>query len=148
MLEVGRVVDLPYRYAVGEHATRFLGGLKDGQILASRCLHCGLVLVPPRPLCVRCRETRSETISVGPQGTLVGWTVLSFPFLDPHTGAPRPLPYAYGMIRFDGADNTFQYFLEETDASRLRFGARVEARFNAERNGRLDDLLPFRVVTD
>ena len=148
LLEVGRVVDLPYRYAAGEHASRFLSELREGRLLAGKCRHCGLVLVPPRPVCAGCRHPEHDDVFVGPHGTLVGWTVLTFPFLDPHTGAPRPLPYAYGMIRFEGADNTFQYFVEETDASKLRFGMRVEARFAAERQGKLSDLLPFRVLSD
>ena len=109
MIEVARTPQLDYRYAVGKLGTQFLQGLRDGKILAGRCDGCGLVLVPPRVVCAGCYKPMHEVIEVGPRGTVMAYTVVTFPFLDPFTGEPRPLPYAYGMIRFEGADNTLQY---------------------------------------
>lgn len=148
MIEVSLTPTLVYRYATGRLVSRFLDGLRDGLILAGRCHACGLVQVPPHIVCGRCYETVTETRPVGPRGVLMAYTVLSFPFLDPFTGVQRPLPYAYGMVRFEGADNTFQYFIEETDVTRLRIGLQVEAVFAAHREGRLEDLLPFRTVEE
>jgi hypothetical protein len=145
-LDVSCTPTLPYRHAVGRLGSEFLLRLRDGVILGGRCSRCGLVQVPPHVVCSICYQPVTETVPVGPRGTLTAYTVVTFPFLDPFTGVMRPLPYSYGMVRFYGADNTFQYFLAETDPHKLRLGLQVEAVFAAERHGRLSDLLPFRTV--
>ena len=54
----------------------------------------------------------------------------------------------YGMVKLDGADNTFQYFLSETEPGRLRVGQTVRAVFREERTGSLADLLHFAPVEE
>lgn len=139
---------LPYRYSAGQYGSRFLLALKDQKILASRCGSvsggCGLVLVPPRIVCARCFKKMEELIELPPTGVLTSFTQVTFPFIDPFTGEKRPIPYCYGMIRFDGADNTFQYFLEETDIRKIRIGMCLRAVFKAQREGSVRDILYFK----
>ncbi len=137
-------VPLEYRYSVGEYGARFLEGLKRGKITGSRCGSCSLVLVPPRIVCARCYEKMDEFVQLPPTGTLTSYTQVTFPFIDPMTGITRPVPYCYGMIRFDGADNTFQYFLKEKDIRKMRVGLRVRAVFGKKRDGTLRDILYFQ----
>ena len=139
---------LHYRYAAGRYGSLFLRGLKDKKILASRCSKCDRTLVPPRIACTGCFGEMKEIVELSPRGTLLMYTVVSFPFLDPFTGIQRPIPYCYGMIRFEGTTNTFQYFLSERDPSKLRIGQRVEAVFRDERKGELADLAHFQPVED
>ena len=137
---------LPYRYAAGRYGSLFLHGLRDGKILASRCPDCDRTLVPPRIACTGCFGRMREIVEVPPRGTLLLYTVVTFPFLDPFTGVQRPIPYCYGMIRFEGTTNTFQYFLSEKDPAMLRIGQRLEAVFREERKGELADLIHFKPV--
>lgn len=143
-IAVRLVSDLPYRYAAGRYGSVFLKGLREGKILASRCARCRRTLVPPRIACTGCFGRMEEIVEVPPRGTLLAFTVVAFPFIDPLTGVQRPVPYGYGMVRFEGTDNTFQYFLSEKDPSRLSVGQPVVAVFREERAGTLADLVHFR----
>lgn len=155
-LTVSFNVSLPYRYSAGRYGSRFLEALKDKKILASRCGSatssatggsgggCGLVLVPPRIVCARCFKKMEEFVDLPPTGVLTSYTQVTFSFIDPYTGETRPIPYCYGMIRFDGADNTFQFFLEETDIRKIHMGLRLRAVFRKKREGTIRDILFFR----
>lgn len=138
--------ELRYRHAAGRYGSAFLRALGEGRILASRCARCARTLVPPRIACTGCFGRMEELVELPPTGRLLAFTQVTFPFLDPFTGLQRPIPYCYGMVRLDGADNTFQYFLDETDPSRLRRGQAVRAVFRDERVGELADLVHFEVV--
>jgi uncharacterized OB-fold protein len=85
-----------------------------------------------------------EFVELPLTGVLTSYTQVTFPFIDPFTGGPRPIPYCYGMIRFDGADNTFQFFLEETDIQKIHIGLRLRAVFREKREGNIRDILFFR----
>ena len=128
-IRIEQQITLRYRFAAGHHATRFFTALRDeGKILATRDA-AGNVMVPPRPVCglSRCRWTNGSRS--GPEGTLAGCTVVYVPFIDPMTGAERPVPYGFGLIRFDGADTNIYHLLDATDPERIGVGKRVEAVF-------------------
>lgn len=148
LIQVGEDSCLKFQYSAGIYGSRFLEGLREGRILASRCARCRFVLVPPRIVCANCYAKMEEFVSVGPEGTLETFTQVCFPFIDPETGRRRPVPYVYGLIRLDGANNTLQHFLEETDVSRLRIGQRVAAVFRETRAGTLLDIQYFRTVKE
>jgi uncharacterized OB-fold protein len=138
--------ELRYRYAAGRYASLFLRGLREGRFLASRCSRCDRTLVPPRIACTGCFGRMAEIVEVSLRGTLLTYTIVKFPFLDPFTGVQRPIPYGYGMVRLDGTTNSFQYFLSEKESSRLSVGMAVEAVFRDERRGEMADLVHFRPV--
>ena len=141
-------ITLRYRFAAGRHAARFFTALRDeGKILATRDA-AGNVMVPPRPVCGLSSLPMEEWVEVGPGGTLAGCTVVYVPFIDPMTGVQRPVPYGFGLIRFDGADTNIYHLLDETDPARIGVGKRVEAVFKPreDRVGSLADILHFRLV--
>jgi uncharacterized OB-fold protein len=141
-------ITLRYRFAAGRHATRFFTALRDeGRILATRDAQ-GNVMVPPRPVCGLSSLPMDEWVEVGPGGTLAGCTVVYVPFIDPMTGVTRPVPYGFGLIRFDGADTNIYHLLDETDPARIGVGKRVEAvlKPREERVGSLADIRHFRIV--
>ncbi len=139
----------PFDWSVGRYGSKFLIALRDHKkILGIKCPSCGRVLVPPRRVCGRCFAEMSEWVEVGPKGTLTAFTVLMFSFVDPDTGTERPVPYGYGYVRFDGADNTFPHFLDETDYRKIRIGSRVEPVFEEKRKGTLLDIKYFRILSE
>ncbi len=147
-IRIEQQITLRYRFAAGGHATRFFTALRDeGKILATRDA-AGNVMVPPRPVCGLSSLPMDEWIEVGPQGTLAGCTVVYVPFIDPMTGTERPVPYGFGLIRFDGADTNIYHLLDATEPERIGVGKRVEAVFKpqAERTGSLADIRHFRLL--
>ena len=137
----------PFHYAVGRHGSKFFMELRDNKrLLGIRCPKCNKVYVPPRQVCGPCFERMDELVEVQPTGTLVGFTILRFSFLDPETGKQKPVPYGYGFIRLDGSDNAFQHFIAIRDESKIHTGARMRAVFREERKGNLADIEHFEVI--
>lgn len=145
-LRLPEQVTLRYRFAAGSFASHFFTTLKEeGRLLARRCPN-GHVLLPPRPVCGLCNVETEEWVEVGPRATLGGYTVVHVPFTDPMTGVGRPVPYGFGLIRFDGCDTNVYHLIDETDAEKLRIGLPVEPvwRDASERTGSFADIVHFR----
>lgn len=137
-------IKIPYRWSAGRAGSVFLQALRDRkQIVGLRCPRCRAVSVPPRPHCPACTVAGQEWVDVGPQGTLVTWTVVraAAPGLD-----PAPVPYVFGAIRLDGADTALVHLVGETPLDRLRAGLRLEPVFAEPRKGDIRDLRWFRPV--
>ncbi len=140
---------LPFKYSAGKAASRFFCELRDNKkIMGAKCSKCGNAYVPPRPVCGQCFEATDEWIECGPRGTLVGYTVVTYPFLDPLTGKERPVPYGYGFILLDGSTTKIQHFLEVAEMEKLKSGLRVEPVFKEEREGNFADIKFFRIVEE
>jgi len=148
-LRVDFLLDTEYQYAVGQYGTRFFTELRDhARFVGVQCLECGRVYVPPRPVCGICYRELQEWVEVGPGGTIVGWTVVRIPFIDPMTGERRPVPYGFAIVRLDGASTSLYHFLDETDERKIRVGQRVCAVFREKREGSLRDVLHFRLLEE
>jgi uncharacterized OB-fold protein len=149
-IRIEQQITLRYSFAAGRHATRFFTALRDeGKILATRDA-AGNVMVPPRPVCGLSGLPMDEWVEVGPDGVLAGCTIVYVPFIDPMTGAQRPVPYGFGLVRFDGADTSIYHLLDATDPAQIGVGKRVRAVFRPreERTGSLADIRHFAVVED
>jgi len=139
-------VNIPYEYAAGKYVSRYLQGLKQGRILASRCTHCGTTLTPCRQVCGNCFKAMMEIVELPGIGSLHSYTQVSFPFIDPFTGQNRPVPYCYGMIQLDGANNTFQGLLNVRYHHHLKTGMRVQVVFKLLRKGCTGDIKYFKIL--
>lgn len=146
-LRMDRRITLRYRFAAGRHAAPFFRALRgEGRVLATVDAD-GNVLVPPRPVSGLTNSPTTGWVEVGPTATLAGYTVVHIPFIDPMTGERRPVPYGFGLVRFDGAGTNIYHLVDETDHTRLRVGLPLEPVFRApeERRGSLADIRCFRV---
>lgn len=122
-------IQIPFRYASGGAGSRFLSALGEGRILGARCPACARVLCPAPPFCPRCGQATSGLVEVGPRGRVVSFTEL------PGRGA-------YGLVQLDGADTPLLHRLLGSE-SRFAVGARVRARFAAQRTGSILDVEGF-----
>ncbi|UCD85687.1 MAG: Zn-ribbon domain-containing OB-fold protein [Deltaproteobacteria bacterium] len=137
----------PYHYSAGRYRSRFFVELRDNRkFIGVRCPNCRRVYSPPKEVCGSCFRKMEEPVDVGPQGTIITFTIVRFGFVDPETGTKKPVPYASGCIQLDGADNTISHFIGYDDESKVRVGARVEPVFAEERIGNLKDIKHFRVI--
>jgi uncharacterized OB-fold protein len=146
-LRIRQQITLRYRFAAGRYATPFFRALRDqGRILAT-VDGAGNALLPPRPVSGLTNAETTGWVEVGPSATLSGYTVVHIPFIDPMTGVTRPVPYGFGLVRFDGAATNVYHLVDETDHRRLRVGLPLEPVFKpvAERQGNLADIVHFRV---
>jgi uncharacterized OB-fold protein len=146
-LRLQRRITLRYRFAAGRFATPFFRALRgEGRVLAT-VDSAGNALLPPRPVSGLVNAPTTGWVEVGPTATLSGYTVVHVPFIDPMTGERRPVPYGFGLVRFDGASTNVYHLIDETDRTRLRVGLALEPVFKpvGERQGNLADIRFFRV---
>ena len=137
----------PFNYAIGMHGSKFFIELRDRhRFMGIRCPRCRRVYIPPRGVCGQCFVAMDEWIEVGPRGVIGTFTILRFAFIDPETGAQKPIPYGYGFIKLDGADTLFQHYISIEDETKVRVGARVEPVFSNEPKGSIRDIEYFKVI--
>ena len=64
------------------------------QLMASKCLECGTVLLPPKPMCSNCLSTNLKWIELRGVGKLLSYTVI-------HIAPPQfqaMTPYTVGIV--------------------------------------------------
>ncbi|QKW38907.1 OB-fold domain-containing protein [Actinomadura sp. NAK00032] len=142
------VVEFPggYTRSVGPVIGRFLSELRDGRLVGVRTAG-GRVLVPP----AECdpdtgEDVTDEFVEVGPAGTVTTWSWVP----DPAKEHPFDRPFAWALIRPDGADTALLHALDlgvfETGAKPpkiLKTGMRVRPKYRAERTGTIGDIECF-----
>ncbi len=147
LIRIDQSMNLTWQYGASWYFTEFIRALRDERrLLGLRCPTCGRVYLPPRPVCGNCRVELSEWHEVQDSGTVVAFTIVHLPILDPASGEPRPTPQSIALIQLDGADTTVNHFLAERDPSKLKIGLRVRAVWHDERRGNLADIIHFATV--
>ncbi len=136
-------IKVPYTWSVGEIGSRFLIELRDHKkIFGIRCLKCDMVFIPPRKSCGRCFSNLHEWVELGPQGTLLTYTIVHYE----SPAMPIKPPVAYGIIQLNGASTGLVHLLGEIKFEEIKTGMRVEAVFRDERIGDIMDIRYFRPV--
>lgn len=135
------VLSYPYARTVGAHIGRFLAGLRDGRIEGVR-LGDGRVLVPPPEIDPVSGEVSTDWVEVGPEGTVGAWTWVDRPL----EGQPLARPFAFALIRLDGADSALLHAVDAGSPGALAAGTRVRPRWRDERAGAITDIACFEVV--
>ena len=126
------VLEYPFVRSVGPVVGAFLTGLRDGKVVGTRGTG-GRVIVPPTEYDPETGEETSDVVEVGPEGTVTA-VVLGGP---PRPKHPLQTPFAWVLVRFDGADTSFLHVLpasspDEVSARHAR-PPRVRARGRAGR---------------
>lgn len=135
-------IAVPYTWWVGETGSRFLLSIRDDRkLLGNKCSRCNTVFVPPRKNCGRCFVDIDEWVEVGNEGVVIAHTIVRYPF-EVH---PVDVPFAYAMIKLDGADVGFLHIIKE-NLDALKNGVRVRARFREERTGHILDIDSFEIL--
>jgi uncharacterized OB-fold protein len=135
------VLEYGYRRSCGPVVGRFLAALRDGRIEGVRT-PSGRVIVPPVEYDPETGEATGEAVDVGLVGTVVTWAWMA----KPRAGHPLDRPFAWALIRLDGADTSLLHAVDAGEPSRIKTGARVRARFAQERVGHIRDLACFELV--
>ena len=76
--------------------------LAEGKLMASRCMDCGTLNLPPRAICPRCHSESLEWTETSGKGRLAGFTVVSIaPTFMIEQGYGRDKPYVSGVVELD-----------------------------------------------
>ena len=132
------VLEYPYRRSLGPVLSRFFTDLRDRKLTGIRD-GAGRVLVPPQEYDPVTAETLDEFVSVGPGGEVISYSWVA----KPRSKQPLDRPFAYALIRLDGADTSMLHAVDAVDESRISVGSRVKPRWADEPGGGIRDLACF-----
>ncbi|MFF0493298.1 Zn-ribbon domain-containing OB-fold protein [Nocardia sp. NPDC003482] len=127
-----------YTRSVGPTIGRFLTGLRAGRVVGVRGSD-GRVLVPPAEFDPVTSERLTEFVDVADVGTVQTWSWVR----EPLPGQPFDRPFAYALIKLDGADTGLLHAVDVAAPEDIHTGMRVRARWAAERTGVIGDIVCF-----
>ncbi len=130
-----------YTRSTGPVVGRFLTGLRDHKILGIRASD-GRVVVPPMEYDPDTAEALSEFVEVGQEGEIVSWAWVRAP----REAHPMSEPFAWAMIRLDGADVPMVHCVAAASEDELSTGARVRAVWADETTGFISDIRCFELL--
>ena len=133
-LEIG----FDYTRSLGPTLSRFMTALAGRQILGARGAD-GRVHAPPFEYDPVTAGPPDELIPVGPEGTVTTWTWVS----RPTEGQPLGHPFAWALIRLDGADTAMLHAVDAGSAAAMRTGMRVRVRWAPQPAGHIRDIACF-----
>jgi uncharacterized OB-fold protein len=132
-----------YTRSLGPVLSAFMTGLASQRILGSRSAD-GRVHVPPAEYDPVTFSPPTELVPVGPDGTVVTWSWQP----EPREGQPLDRPFAWALIRLDGADTGLLHAVDAGAADRMSTGMRVRPRWAAQRSGHIRDIECFEPAGD
>lgn len=137
-LTATHVLAYDYRRSVGPVLGRFFTALQERRLLGVRTSG-GRVLVPPSEYDPETGESASELVEVGPAGVVTTWAWVG----RPTSRHPLDRPFAWALIRLDGADTALLHAVDAGEESAMATGMRVTPRWRAEPQGGIRDLECF-----
>lgn len=129
-------LEFPYSRTLGPVTGAFMAGLRDARLLASRT-RSGRVLLPPLEHDPDTGQAvEPDLVEVGPGASVETWTWVS----EPTPRNPLDRPFAFALVKPDGADTAMVHVVEVDGPDRMSTGMRVVPRWKDERQGRIDDI--------
>ncbi|MFJ7261218.1 Zn-ribbon domain-containing OB-fold protein [Streptomyces globosus] len=132
------VVEFPFTRSLGPVQSAFLTGLRERVVLGAKTPG-GTVLVPPAEYDPATAEELRELVEVAPAGTVTTWAWND----RPRPRQPLATPFAWVLVRLDGADTALLHALDAPGPDAVRTGMRVRIRWAAERTGAITDIACF-----
>jgi uncharacterized OB-fold protein len=117
---------------------RFFAGLRERRIAGIRGRD-GRVLVPPQEYDLDTGDTLDEFVDVADAGVVTTWAWVG----EPRPKHPLQTPFAFALIKLDGADTAMVHVVDAPSISAISTGMRVRARWRDERLGDITDILCF-----
>lgn len=138
VLQAPLVVEFPFTRSLGPVQSAFLTGLRERTVLGVRTSD-GRVLVPPVEYDPLTADELRDLVEVAPTGTVTTWAWNPAP----RRGQPLTTPFAWALIRLDGADTALLHALDAPGPEAVRTGMRVRIRWAEEREGAITDIACF-----
>ncbi len=142
-LQAPVTVSFDYTRSTGPVIGGFLTGLRDGTVLGARVAD-GRVLVPPPEYDPVSHAQVTDLVPVSSSGEVTSWSWVS----EPVAGQPFDRPFAWALVRLDGADSSVLHALDVPSAADVSTGMRVQVRWAEERVGAITDIACFEPVDE
>jgi uncharacterized protein len=131
-------IEFDYTRSLGPVLSQFMDALAERRILGARGAD-GRVHAPPFEYDPMTASPPQELTEVGPEGTVVSWSWMP----EPLAGQPLAEPFAWALIRLDGADTAMLHAVDAGSAAAMRTGLRVRPRWAARPAGSIRDIACF-----
>ncbi|MFB7507241.1 Zn-ribbon domain-containing OB-fold protein [Streptomyces broussonetiae] len=138
VLQAPLVVEFPFTRSLGPVQSAFLTGLRERVVLGVRTGD-GRTLVPPVEYDPVTAEEIRDLVEVAPTGTVTTWAWNH----EPRRGQPLDAPFAWVLVRLDGADTALLHALDAPGPDAVHTGMRVRIRWAGERTGAITDIACF-----
>jgi uncharacterized protein len=138
-LEIG----FDYTRSLGPVLGEFMTALAGRRILGARGAD-GRVHAPPFEYDPVTSAPPTGLVEVGPEGTVTSWTWAA----EPLEGQPLAHPFAWALIRLDGADTAMLHAVDAGSPAAMATGMRVRARWAASPAGHIRDIACFEPCRD
>ncbi|MFE9582581.1 Zn-ribbon domain-containing OB-fold protein [Nocardia sp. NPDC006044] len=138
MLSAPLRVRFDYTRSTGPTIGNFLTNLRARKLVGVRGSD-GRVLVPPPEYDPVTAEPLTEFVDVAETGTVETWTWVR----EPLPGQPFDRPFAWALIRLDGADTTLLHAVDVAAPEDIHTGLRVRVKWAAETTGSIHDIASF-----
>ena len=137
-LAAPHVLEYPYHRSVGPVIGRFLAALKARRIVGVRA-EDGRVLVPPIEYDPTTGASLDEMVDLASTGIVTSWTWVA----EPRAQQPLDHPFAFALIRIDGAYTAMLHAVDAESEATMRTGMRVRPRWRDETEGAITDIICF-----
>src|SRR4030042_6618343 len=139
-----------YDWSTGKYLGHFYAEAKENKkIVGTRCPKCKEILLPPTPVCGKCKVDMGwDWVELPQTGTVYQYTYLVFPLWDPHYGERWANPYASAVIELDNGV-FYRHWLGGKDKKKLKQGRRIKAVWKQNYNERgrgTGDILYFKEI--
>ncbi|MFC5218605.1 Zn-ribbon domain-containing OB-fold protein [Streptomyces coerulescens] len=138
VLKAPLTVEFPFTRSLGPVQSAFLTGLRERVVLGVRTGD-GRTLVPPVEYDPVTAEELRDLVEVAPTGTVTTWAWNHAPRRD----QPLNTPFAWVLVRLDGADTALLHALDAPGPDAVHTGMRVRVRWAEERTGSITDISCF-----
>jgi hypothetical protein len=132
-----------YTRSLGGTLGRFMTGLAGRTISGARASG-GRVYVPPLEYDPQTGTALTDFVDVADEGVVQTWTWAA----DPKAGQPLDKPFAWALVKLDGADTAMLHAVDVDSPADMATGMRVRARWAAEPVGHIRDIVCFEPAAD
>jgi uncharacterized protein len=138
VLSAPLVLEYPFRRTVGPVQSAFLTGLREGIVLGIRTGD-GRVMCPPVEYDPVTGDELDDLVTLGETGTVTTWSWEP----EPRPNQPLDRPFAWALIRLDGADTAMLHAVDAGTPERIHAGTQVRIEWADEREGAITDIAYF-----
>jgi uncharacterized OB-fold protein len=138
VLSAEHVLEYPYKRSLGPVIGRFFTSLRERRIEGVRTAD-GRVIVPPTEYDPVTSEPLSDFVEVGTAGVVTAWAWVT----QPRPNHPLQRPFAWALIKLDGADTAMLHAVDGGSESSMATGMRVRVRWASEPEGGIRDIECF-----
>jgi len=136
-------IGFDYTRSLGPTLSQFMAALAQRRILGARDAG-GRVHAPPFEYDPVTSAPPAELVPVGTEGTVTTWSWVPKPL----EGQPLAHPFAWALIRLDGADTAMLHAVDAGSAEAMRTGMRVRVRWAAAAAGDIRDIACFEPLSE